>query len=226
MESTTLTLKGKREYPTRKEGKKNKHHAVWDQHLKRNKENKHQKVKYACSKCEYQTEWKTNVRRHREAIHENIKFSCEQCDYTTSWKQHLNQHNRAIHEKITESCDKCDYKAKWKGNLKAHIKAMHQVGVYKDNIKESTSSIVQFLYPPQQDEGVTKTEHPMQVERITTRKNRYYCTKCNYQTTQSVNLREHSESYHETYSCSLCCHKSTWKIALDWHIRSIHGNKH
>ena len=55
------------------------------------------KGKFACSRCDYQTNRKDNLQVHINSVHDDIRYPCNVCEYKATQRSHLTRHKRNRH---------------------------------------------------------------------------------------------------------------------------------
>jgi len=53
--------------------------------------------KFACGRCDFQSNNKGHLRTHISSVHEAIRYSCNQCEYKATQRCHLTRHRRNRH---------------------------------------------------------------------------------------------------------------------------------
>ena len=78
--------------------------------------------KLLCDQCDYTCHSfnMTRLKEHKRAVHDKIKFPCSECSFQTTSKNSLVMHKRSKHEGIKHKCDHCDHQSASKSDLKRH----------------------------------------------------------------------------------------------------------
>ena len=106
---------------------------MYQSHLNRHIQSKHEGVKYSCDKCDYQATQPHHLTTHFQSKHEDIRYACDECDYKATHKGALTRHIQSQHEGVMYTCDKCDYQVARQDNLTRHIQLKH------DDVRKSVS---------------------------------------------------------------------------------------
>ena len=67
--------------------------------LKSNQRDMHERGKYSCSICGFQTALQKKILIHQKA-HDGIMYKCNVCDKEFTQKGHLKRHKESVHESV------------------------------------------------------------------------------------------------------------------------------
>ena len=137
---------------------------------------------------------------------------CEKCDYRTSKHEHMRQHMVTKHSGVKHKCAYCDYTHYYPSTIKTHESQVHKKIARisgKENMVCNDKQCPHFF-----------TKECKEIENH----GRHFCTKCEYTTKRTADLKVHIQSVHEgvVFSCEECHYSDLNKRRLTKHIRSVH----
>ena len=187
-------------------------------------------TRYNCDLCDtfyfHELHLKNHVRRvhESETIGPKLSINCDYCDEVFTASFFLKKHYKNLHPgqpiiangQNRYDCTKCCDFFFWKHELDAHLNLEHGV-----EMEHKYCKICRLPYKKVHTCGLLK-QKDKQLEQ------KYLCSECPREFTNSVHLKNHVKSVHENrldYKCEQCKKKFVSKIRLTAHIFQTHSSQ-
>ena len=135
-------------------------------------------------KVDDQDNWNLYMHKNTEG-----KFQCNQCDYEQVKKYDLIIHIKAVHERIKVFCELCDFQTGYKRALKDHVRITHEGRLFQCKECNFTSRNRSSL-------SLHTTKHKFKESMWTTKKNHIQCSKCDYHSSSTKEMKKHIKENH------------------------------
>ncbi|CAG9820620.1 unnamed protein product [Phaedon cochleariae] len=185
----------------------------------------HEKKKFKCDICDYQTPnkhyFKLHQVKHKEIPDEEM-HKCDKCSFKTKWASVLKSHHQVRHSNFTFKCPMCSFETKHRKCISQHINVRHglRTKLYKCKICSFSSKWLASIINHQS------------VHKAPALK----CTKCDFKTRYPKSLRNHLRDMHnslaksnvkpdkskEKFQCACCPFETDNIRGLSVHINRKH----
>ena len=115
------------------------------------------------------------------------------------------------------NCDKCESSYQSKPGLRTHYKTAHLQERHKCDICNVTRTQRSAIF-----------HHMREVHGMHGGNKKLKCNRCDYTTSNKVQLKTHIEAIHENikrFKCTYCPYETYHKIVMKRHIESLHENE-
>lgn len=148
---------------------------------------------YEKKECKICFKWLTYLQDHMNTVHGEKNFTCDECGQQFSKSQDLDVHKDRTHLGKRYCCPQC---GKTIVNLKDHMRKAHQITGYKD-VEQHEVTI------DQSEKDLTKLDESSYEEfdqkvfaMIEWKFNTWICLKCEFNSKNKFNVRNHVEAKH------------------------------
>ncbi|RZF44081.1 hypothetical protein LSTR_LSTR013136 [Laodelphax striatellus] len=175
----------------------------------------HPETPFTCTFCNYRFMSASGLARHRKRMHSNDNpFSCQLCEFSSSSSAQLKKHAQTHAGENRFRCEFCDFACDYSGDLKQHLTTHTGVEPFTCDRCDFETWEVDEL----------DKHRPTHYKKPINCTLNYLCQFCDYQGSDSADLRNHIETHADKYpySChwSGCLYRSDRPASLQAHLTS------